>query len=194
MDALTWIKPAGAEYVTVQTGAGRLRASGVAVGAQPLPYHLEYQLMCANDYVTGELTVRTSGAGWTRDLQLTRLSDGTWRADAQADGDVSLPPPGGDPDALTGALDCDLGLSPLTNTMPVLRHGLLSGGKPAQLLMAWVSVPDLSVHPAVQRYTFVRPTPDGGAVINYSSGDFSADITFDAVGLVVDYPGIGSRG
>jgi hypothetical protein len=110
-----------------------------------------------------------------------------------AEGDVDLPPAGADPATLAGALDCDLGLSPLTNTMPVLRHGLLSGGGPVDLLMAWVSVPDLSVQADAQRYTFVRPAAEGGAVVNYSSDGFTADISFDATGLVIDYPGIGSR-
>jgi hypothetical protein len=60
--------------------------------------------------------------------------------------------------------------------------------------MAWVSVPDLSVHASRQRYTFVRPAPEG-AVVRYESlqSKFKADITFDAHGLVVDYPGIGRR-
>jgi hypothetical protein len=195
MKALAWVKPAGAEYVSVEIGAGWLSASGVAVGAQPLPYHLDYVLTCENDYVTRQLSVRTFGAGWGRSLDLSRDLDGTWHIADAAEGDVDLPPAGGDPATLAGALDCDLGLSPLTNTMPVLRDGLLAGGAPVDLLMAWVSVPDLSVHRDAQRYTFVRPVvrAGGGAIINYSSDGFSADISFDATGLVVDYPGIASR-
>jgi uncharacterized protein len=202
--AITWVKPAGAEYASVQLGSltggdGWLRASGVAVGAEPLPYHLDYSLTCDGGYVTGLLEVHASGQGWSRNLRLRRTAspgatgDGTWHVAAEALGDVSLPPPGGDPAALAGALDCDLGLSPLTNTMPVLRHKLLGGGDAVDFLMAWVSVPDLSVHANAQRYTFVRQTADGGAVINYSSGSFSAQVTFDADGLVVDYPGIATR-
>ena len=59
------------------------------------------------------------------------------------------------PAAASGSLDCDLGLSPVTNLMPVLRHGLLSGGDAFQLTAAWVSVPDLGVHADGQRYDFV---------------------------------------
>jgi hypothetical protein len=197
--AITWVKPAGAEYASVDAGDGWLRASGVAVGAEPLPYHLDYSLTCDGSYVTGLLEVHVSGEGWSRHLRLRRTAsagaagDGTWQVAVEALGDVSLPPPGGDPAALAGALDCDLGLSPLTNTMPVLRHKLLGGGDAVDFLMAWVSVPDLSVDANAQRYTFVRQSADGGAVINYSSGSFTADITFDADGLVVDYPGIATR-
>jgi hypothetical protein len=105
-----------------------------------------------------------------------------------------MPAPGGDMNAVDKALDCDLALSPLTNSMPVLRHGLLEGGGPVDLVMAWVSVPDLSVHASHHRYTFLRKS-DEISVVRYESEsrDFVAELTFDADGLVVDYPGIGRR-
>jgi hypothetical protein len=61
-------------------------------------------------------------------------------------------------------------------------------------VMAWVSVPDLSVHASRQRYTFVRREGDL-SVIRYESRDstFAAEVKFDSDGLVVDYPGIGHR-
>jgi len=92
------------------------------------------------------------------------------------------------------ALDCDLALSPLTNSMPVLRNGLLESGGPVELHMAWVSVPDLGVFSSRQRYTFVRKQGER-SIVRYesSSRNFVADITFDQDGLVIDYPGIGRR-
>jgi hypothetical protein len=53
-------------------------------------------------------------------------------------------------------------------------------------------VPDLSVQASTQTYEFVRRDGDR-AVIRFSSGTFTNDITFDADGLVVDYPAIGRR-
>ena len=105
---------------------------------------------------------------------------------------MDLPSAGGDTAPLTGALDCDLGLSPLTNTMPVLRHRLHREGGAADLLMAWVSVPDLHVHASPQRYEHLRTTA-AGAVVRFSSGDFTADLLVDADGFVTDYPGLGTR-
>src|SRR6266702_2778416 len=138
--------------------------------------------------------VTARGEGWRRKLDLRRTRAGKWSIRATADGLVALPGPGGEVADFSEALDCDLGLSPLTNSMPVLRHDLLRGGGPLDLLMAWVSVPDLSVHASRQRYTFVRAAA-GGAVVRYESLDsgFTADITFDSEGLVIDYPGIGRR-
>jgi hypothetical protein len=215
MRAITWVKERGAEFAEVDLTRGGLRATGVAVGGDPVPYRLEYELDCADDFVTRRLSVRAWGAGWGRHLELSRDRAGTWSAEAGTDGEAELlglpgvpgpPPPGGDPSDLDAGLDCDLGLSPLTNTMPVLRHGLLDGGGPVELLMAWVSVPWLAVTPSRQLYTYLRgatagelgPVPaDGGgaggdiSLIRFQSGDFSADVTFDAQGLVVDYQQIG---
>jgi len=64
------------------------------------------------------------GDGWSRRLELRHDGAGSWSAEADHDGEVPLPGPGGDVDAVAGALDCDLGLCPLTNVMPVRRHEL----------------------------------------------------------------------
>jgi hypothetical protein len=159
-----------------------------------VPYRLDYELDCGPGFVTRWLAVRAAGAGWRRSLELTRDPAGAWQAVASAAGDVGLPPPGGDPAACAGALDCDLGLSPLTNTMAVLRHGLLHSGGPVRLVMAWVSVPDLAVSASAQEYAFAsRDEQSGTSVVQFASDGFTADIVFDADGFVADYPGIGRR-
>ena len=201
MRAITWTKDRGAEFALADVSSaadvsgGLLCATGVAVGADPLPYRLDYELDCGDGYVTRWLSVRAQGAGWQRKLELSRDPDGGWTVEASAEGKpgLSLPPPGGDPASFREALDCDLGLSPLTNTMPVLRHGLLTGGDRVDCVMAWVSVPDLAVLPSAQSYVFVRREAAGLSVIRFESEAFTADVVFDSEGLVVDYPGIGKR-
>ncbi len=159
-----------------------------------MPYRLDYILETTSGFVTAHMHVTAQGQGWKRSLELRRSPSGNWTADAAAEGLVEMTPAGGDLSALTGAFDCDLGLSPLTNSMPVLRHGLFSAGRSIEFVMAWISVPDLGVRISGQRYTFVRAGGDD-YVIRYEAldSDFSADITFDQDGLVVDYPGIGRR-
>jgi hypothetical protein len=199
MRAITWVKERGAEFAEVSLDHHSMRAAGVAVSADPLPYRLEYELQCTDGFVTRTLIVQTRGANWHRHLILTRDPDGPWHVETTTSGDVDLPSPGGNPASFGAALDCDLGECPLTNTMPVLRHGLLRGGPPRDFLMAWVSVPDLAVYPSQQRYTFVeRPVTAAGthptaAVIRFESGTFRADVGFDNDGLVVDYPSIAHR-
>jgi len=200
-----WQKEAhlgGAEWADIVLRPDRLSARGTAIGTNPVPYRLDYELDNGPGFVTRRLSVRSHGNGWRRHLDLRRADDGTWTADASQTGEpVELPAtaladPGATADTLAnlaGALDCDLGECPVTNTMPVLRHGLLRPNQPMDFVMAWVSVPDLHVHRSDQRYTFLDTERTGGAVIRYESGTFSAAIRFDPDGLVVDYPGLGHR-
>jgi uncharacterized protein len=192
--SIVWVKedPLGAEFAEVDIARGRLTTTGLAIGSYPVGYRLDYKLETRADYVTSGLLVTARGAGWRRKLDLRRLLPGKWTAQTTSRGKVDLPQPGGSMDAFEEALDCDLALSPLTNSMPVLRHGLLEGGGPVDLLMAWVSVPDLRVLPSRQRYSFVRKSGEL-SIIRYesSSRDFVAELTFDQDGLCLSYPGIG---
>jgi hypothetical protein len=196
MRAVAWAKedPFGVEFAEIALAPERLSAEGVAIGVEPVPYRLDYALETAAGFVTSRLRVSSRGGGWRRTLELRRRADGAWSVNADEEGHVDLPAAGGDASTFTGALDCDLGLSPVTNLMPVLRHDLLSGGGPIELTTAWVSVPDLGVQADGQRYTFVRAGRDS-RVIRFEAidGTFAADITFDPEGIVVDYPGIARR-
>lgn len=195
---LTWAKddPFGAEQSVVELPAGGgLVATGVAIGSAPAPYRLDYELETDAGLVTRRLHVVAAGDGWQRELELRR-DDAGWHAETAVEGRGPLDrEPGGDLAALgPAALDCDLGLSPLTNTLPVRRHGFLRDG-PRELTMAWVSVPDLAVHAEGQRYTFVRDETGGDVLVRFDSldGSFTADIRFDPDGFVLDYPGIARR-
>lgn len=90
--------------------------------------------------------------------------------------------------ALDGADFFDLGYSPLFNSLPVVRDQLLRAGAPREYLMRWVQVPSLEVHRSEQRYE-----PLGGGLVRFRSGAFISDISFDEVGLVLDYPGLAKR-
>jgi hypothetical protein len=82
----------------------------------------------------------------------------------------------------------DLGWSPLFNSLPVLRDGLLAGGAPRDYVMRWVDVPSLEITTSEQRYE-----PLGDGLVRFRAGTFTADVRFDADGFVVDYPGIARR-
>ncbi|MFJ5994815.1 putative glycolipid-binding domain-containing protein [Streptomyces sp. NPDC092370] len=57
--------------------------------------------------------------------------------------------------------------------MPVLRHGLRRTPGERDFLMAWVSVPDLTVRPSRQTYTHLEPgastTPAAASTATWSS-------------------------
>jgi hypothetical protein len=195
---VAWSKtePFGAEFAEIRTDGDALFAHGVAIGSAPSPYRLDYELETAPAFVTSRLVVRARGDGWMRSLDLRRAGSGAWDEKYSESGKPPLATRAAtDLRTLVGALDVDLGLSPLLNTPPVLRHGLLRGGS-VDLVMAWVSVPELTVHRSPQRYTFVRALDGGQSLVRFESlaqDGFKADITYDAEGFVLDYPGIATR-
>jgi uncharacterized protein len=161
-----------AEAAHVHTDGDRLTATGTQLGTTTEPYRLDYSLHTGPEFVTHTLDLSVLSQGALRRLRLVRHPDGTWTAD-----DRELP-------ELEGALDTDVLASPPFNSMPVLRHEMLRGGEPRDLVMAFVTVPELTITRSDQRYT-----PLGDGRVNYSSGDFSADIHFDGDGLVRLYEG-----
>lgn len=197
--AAAWTKadPPGAEYALIELESRSMRARGIAIGSDPEPYRLSFELQTRAEYVTDRAIVEAQGAGWTRRLEIQRSPAGVWSASSQSAGRLEMPEPGGDPAELGDALDLDLGLSPVFNTMPVLRHDLHNGGSAEDFLMVWISVPDLSIHASPQRYTFLERRPDEQRLVRFEAvgvgEDFVADVQFDSDGLVVEYPGIASR-
>lgn len=181
-----------AESAHVRCADGGVSATGVQLGLTPVAYRLDYRLEAGPAWVTRLLEVRAVGEGWERSARLGRDDAGRWTYRHVEAGEADLPATGCDTDALEGALDCDLGLSPLTNAMPVLRHHLHRRAGAVESTMAWMSVPDLAVVASVQRYEHLRTTR-AGAVVRFASGDFTADLLVDDDGFVVDYPDLAHR-
>jgi uncharacterized protein len=182
-----------AEYVEVALRSDRLLARGTQLGADPLPYRMTYALDTASGFATSRITIDAEGvhpdAGrWTRRLDLLRAPDGAWTVSGDGSGDPGLSPPGGDAAALNGAVDCDLGFSPLTNSLPILRRSLEQ-----DLTMAWISVPDLTVTPAAQRYEPLEGTAVRFLALDGQFEGFTADLELDADGFVVRYPDLAER-
>jgi uncharacterized protein len=161
----------GFEWCLVCLEDDRLSAHGVQVGADPEPYRLDYRVDTHPGFVTRSVHARAEGTGWSRRLDLHRDDDGRWRT---ADGAI---------DDLRGAFDVDIGFSPFTNTLPVLRLGLIDGPSTgADLVAAWIRVPDLTVEPMQQRYEH----RDRG--VRFSAGTFAAELPLDDEGFVRHYP------
>ena len=185
-----------AECASVDLGSNGITATGTQLGADPLPYRADYELDAGDGFVTRSFLVEVTGEGWGRRIHLERDDGGGWSCDTDASGDVELSAPGCDAAALDGALDCDLGLSPLTNYMPVRRHRLHEGGRRSDFLMAWVSMPDLGLYASRQRYEHVRRDVHGAVVRYLDLGrheGFTAELELDGDGFVVNYPGLAQR-
>jgi hypothetical protein len=184
-----------AEVSVVELGNDRVRARGTQLGTDPLPYRLEYELDTTAGWQTHRLQARSSGGGWTREIDLRHDGAGNWRCEASGTGTApGLPEPGGETGPLRGAIDCDLGCSPLTNLMPVRRHALHVHEGEHDLLMAWVDAPSLAVTPSRQRYEHVARTEEG-SLVRYVGEHRSvvAELALDPDGLVRTYPGLARR-
>jgi hypothetical protein len=163
--ALIWALPAEQrrEIAWIELGDdATLRARGRQWCEGDPRYDLHYELDTSPGYVTERLDVRVLGGA---ELALVR----------------------GQSPELEGAADCDLGFSPLTNAMPVLRDRLHGNGGAFEIDVAWVSVPDLTVHRDHQIYE-----PLAGDRIRFRSpeADFERLITLTPDGFVLDYPDI----
>ena len=90
--------------------------------------------------------------------------------------------------ALDGADFFDLGFSPLFNSLPVVRDGLLDGGSAQDYVMRWVDVPSLEVSESAQRYG-----PVEARTIRFRTGDFTALLEFGPDDLLERYEGLAER-
>lgn len=178
---LVWhvVETAGFEAAWLSLDGMTLRATGRAVGQLPEPYWLTYTLQTDDRAATTrlEITAATADAQYQLDL---RRDDGAWSVNGRPRDD------------LADALDCDLACSPVTNTMPIVRHGLHRGPGAHRFVMAFVQVPTLRVVASQQSYTHLD-VADDAARVRYASGTFVSDLTVDQDGLVVDYPTMARR-
>jgi len=183
----------GLEHVIVAGESGGWRADGEVIMTEDQLATVRYQVRCDTGWRFRELTISVTGSAGERALDLVVTADGGWLANGQPRAD------------LAGCIDIDINCTPLTNTLPIRRLSW-SAGQARDLGVAYVTVPELAVAKAEQRYTLLTPAGKnylaerqdpaslaGCAVFRYESGSFQADLPVDANGLVLDYPGIWQR-
>jgi hypothetical protein len=177
------------EYADLRLSEDGLMATGVQIGVEPAPYLVQYELRTDEGMVAASFDAASRTPAGERRLRLVRTSDGGWHKDGAWLGSASEATGEEELNGLAGALDVDLGYSPVFNSTPVLRDRLHRAGAESQdYLMAWVSVPDLNVSASRQRY---EPLGREGEAfwVRYTSLDsgFTARIAFDEDGFVVHY-------
>ena len=89
---------------------------------------------------------------------------------------------------LTGCVDVDVSVSPLTNTLVVRRLGLVVGEE-RTVDVAWVDVPSLAVSRVAQTYR--REAEDRWVYADPTYGSFV--FTVDPLGMVREYQGLFAR-
>lgn len=167
-----------------------MRGHGTAICPD---YCLMWRLEVDEKWITRSMLVSTSGAGWSRSLELHHDGLGDWSCRTSSAGKSKMAPPGfySSPLELRDALDCDLGKCPVTNVIPIRRLRLLETEVPnTPLVMAWIDVPSLQVIRSDQVYGSKSAT-----TVSYRSfsRDFAAELTVDSDGMIVEYPELASR-
>lgn len=175
------------ESVRLLVSDGRLRATGriVAAARQPGPeaFHASFELTVARGGEVGRGLLRTTTADEERQVSVGRTEDGVWLVDHGH---------GTERNEFDGAADVDVAGAVTFTALPIRRLGLHRQAGEHVLPVLQVSMPDLAVRLVHQTYRTVSVSDDG-AVINYTVPGFSADLTVDQDGLVIDYPGIANR-
>lgn len=170
----------GLEHLVLKSHEAGFRADSVVIGGRgDSPYGARYQVSCDTRWRTREVRLDYIG---THSMHVATDGDGHW-FDMLA-GQQPIP-------ELDGCFDVDIGVTPLTNTLPIKRLGL-SGGASKQIRAAYVPLPSqiknqrLLPEPADQRYTCLEENQ----LYRYEGlfRSFSADLAVDAYGLVKDYP------
>jgi hypothetical protein len=170
------------ESCRVAGGADGVRVESVALGVEDgTPWSVRYTLRCDAGWRTRELSV-VSLAGDDRPITLVADGRGGWTG---ADGERLL--------MLDGCLDVDLSSTAFTNTLPIRRLDL-APGRGEEIAVVYLLVPGLEISVSRQRYDCLSRGPDGGRYRFESPAvGFTAEITVDGDGLVVDYPEIARR-
>ncbi|MBN9736373.1 MULTISPECIES: putative glycolipid-binding domain-containing protein [unclassified Pseudonocardia] len=176
----------GLESARITVAGGGFRAVGRMIRGTPEGVlTASYRLVVAADGALSRLAVDVATAEGEQQLTISRSTDGVWLVD---DGS------GGTRGAFSGARDVDLAFSPVFNALPIRRLGLHRDPAEHVLPMVFVDLPTLAVEATEQTYRTVRSASAAGpAVVGFAAGDVAADMTVDADGFVLDYPGIATR-
>jgi len=176
-----WTGP-GLESLRVSADGDGVRAESVAIAlGGGRAYTIRYALRCDTGWRVRTLEAWTLGEDGAS-LALSSDGSGRWTG-----------PDSRHHAALDGCFDVDLPSTVFTNTLPIRRLGMVPGWS-EELSVVYVAVPELTVSVARQRYTCLTWGPDGGRYRFESlGGDFSAELTLDGDGLVVEYPRIARR-
>jgi len=143
------------------------------------PFRLAYRLTWDESWRLRDAALAVATEHSTRSLSIQTDGQGHWR---HGDGRAI--------DELDGCLDIDIWPTPFTNSFPIRREPMAVGER-RQFRMAWVSAPDLTIHPQPQAYT--RLAERLYLFENLDGSGFRAELPVDEDGIVLDYPDLFRR-
>lgn len=183
---LTWTSDDKRRLETVRvvlTDRG-LRASGHIVSASAEAFGVAYTLLVDPEGRSRRLTVQSDSGTGERNLSISRVPGGQWVADH-----------GSGPRTMTqveAAVDVDLVASAFTNSLAIRRLGLHRETGEATLVVASIGGLTPEVTPVEHIYRTISADVNG-AVIQYSGPAGERELTVDADGFVLQFPGLSDR-
>jgi hypothetical protein len=135
---------------------------------------LDYEVNCDSTWFTESAIITGNVGTQAIDVELLRNAAGEWSINGSKVWEV------------TGCDDVDFEFSPSTNTL-VIRRANLAVGESIFVRAAWVRFPSFALEPFEQTYT---RTAESTYRFESADGEFERELTVNAYGFVVDYPGL----
>jgi uncharacterized protein len=170
------------EYLRLEERASEIIAEGTVIMVEDnQPLRIHYIIRCNPGWVVRQVSIEAEGYRAPR-RRLKTDGAGVW----QKAPNMPL-------EHLAGCIDVDIAATPFTNTLPIRRLGL-KPDESAEIKVAYITIPELALSAAMQRYTCLATGPEGSRYRyeNMDSG-FTAGLTVDANGLVIDYQELWKR-
>jgi uncharacterized protein len=174
--AWEWLSGLGLEHLVLTEHKDGIRAEGWVVGQLAGEViKVLYAVTCKADwrFVEAKLEMDSQKEG-RQVLAIARGQNGTW----VVNGEVQLD--------LASCTEIDIRATPFTNTLPI-RRLKFEVNVPQTMTVAFIKAPTLAVEAVRQEYTKLDEAGSRFRYRNLESG-YTADLTVDASGLVVDYP------
>jgi hypothetical protein len=166
------------------TAGDQILADGIILKVgKDRPLRLQYKINCDGNWRVRDVTINVLDRG-AQNIKLSTDGNGHWSDDS-----------GDRISALNGCFGLDISATPFTNTLAI-RQLDLKPGESADLVVAFISVPEMAVEPSRQRYTCLELNHDGGLYRYEDEGlfkGFTVDLRVDEAGLVLDYPKLFKR-
>jgi hypothetical protein len=157
------------EIFTLETNEMGFIGGGIITSAA---FNIRYRVHTDLLWKVNQLSIEDLDRPWVR-LGLRRAADDLW-FDYQ----------GLEIKELAGSAEVDISASPFTNTIALQKLGNL---KEKTFKVVYIHMPDLSLSVVDQMYTVLGP---GKFKYDNLTSGFSAELSVDQYGLLLDYPGL----
>ncbi|MGH2638990.1 MAG: putative glycolipid-binding domain-containing protein [Rhabdochlamydiaceae bacterium] len=164
------VDQSGLDYCTLAKDEKNWQIKGTLItvaGKDDEPVKVDYSLICDLQWATREADISISRReGTPKSMKIIVDLSRRWWIQGREHGE------------LRDCVDLDISLTPSTNTPPIKRLNLGIGDS-REISASWLKFPEFVVERATQKYTRT-----GDRNYKYESGNFSAEIAVDELGLV----------